>query len=114
MTGSYRSLYHSIQLADLLLIFDGHSSHMNIATVQEAPKNNVMILKLPSNSTHIFQPLDIAVYGPAKIEWEAILIKFACQNLVTALNMNFSPVFWQVYGSQAASAPTMSRLAFEM
>ena len=48
-------------------------------------------MKLPSNSTHVLQPLDVGVYGPVKTAWETILIKFARQNLWTALNKELFP-----------------------
>ena len=75
----------------VILIFDGHASHLNIVTIKEAIKNEVIILKLPSNSTHVLQPLGVGVYGPAKTAWETILIKFVRQNLGTPLNKELFP-----------------------
>ena len=50
------------------LIMDGHASHVSIATNKAAVDNGVILLKLSSNPTHVLQPLDVEVYGPAKIE----------------------------------------------
>ncbi|KAK3767268.1 hypothetical protein RRG08_061684 [Elysia crispata] len=83
----------------VVLIFDGHASHLNIATIQEAIKYEIIIVKLPSNSTHVLQPLDVGVYGPVKTAWETILVKFARQNLGTPLNKELFPSllaqFWK-------------------
>ncbi|KAK3796229.1 hypothetical protein RRG08_006799 [Elysia crispata] len=50
----------------VILIFDGHASPLSIQTVQLALKEQVIIFKLPSNSTHLLQPLDVGVYGHVK------------------------------------------------
>ena len=75
----------------VLLIFDGHASHMNRSTIQEAARENIITLKLPSNSTHALQPLDVGVYGPVKAAWERILVMFARQNLGTPLIKELFP-----------------------
>jgi hypothetical protein len=47
----------------ILLIMDGHASHTkNIQLIEEARKNNVIILSLPSHCTHRLQPLDISFF----------------------------------------------------
>ncbi|GFN78575.1 tigger transposable element-derived protein 1-like [Plakobranchus ocellatus] len=48
-------------------------------------------VKLPSNSTHVLQPLDVGVYGPVKTAWEDILVRFARQNLGAAVNKEIFP-----------------------
>lgn len=75
----------------VVLIFDGHASHLNPETIKEAVKNQVIVLKLPPNSTHFLQPLDVGVYGPTKTAWEAILVKFARQNLGVPLSKELFP-----------------------
>ncbi|GFN86849.1 Jerky protein [Plakobranchus ocellatus] len=77
----------------VVLIFDGHVCHLNIVTIQEAIKNQVIILKLPSNSIHVLQPLDVGVYGPVMAAWEGTVIIFARQNLGTPLNKECFPAF---------------------
>jgi hypothetical protein len=43
----------------LLLIFDGHYSHLSIKTVLLAIENDIHLLCLPSHSAHLLQPFDI-------------------------------------------------------
>ena len=46
----------------------------------------MILLKLPSNFTHVLQSLNVGVYGAAKTEWKKIFKKFARQNLGIALS----------------------------
>ena len=50
----------------VLLLLDGHISHCLPALIESAVKNNVILLALPSHTTHICQPLDVAVYKSFK------------------------------------------------
>ncbi|OWY94480.1 Retroelement [Phytophthora megakarya] len=50
----------------LLLIMDGCSSHISLEVVDMADELEIMLVCLPANSTHLFQPLDVAVFGSFK------------------------------------------------
>ena len=50
----------------VLVIEDGHSSHISIEVIEEARKNDVHLLCLPAHTTHILQPLDVAVFKSLK------------------------------------------------
>lgn len=50
----------------VLIIEDGHSSHISIEVMNEACKNDVYLLCLPAHTTHILQPLDVAVFKSLK------------------------------------------------
>lgn len=56
----------------VVLLFDGHGSHVSLEIVKCARDNGVLILKLPPNTTRFLQPQDVVVYGPAKTMWEKI------------------------------------------
>lgn len=63
-----------------LLILDGHASHMNCPNMlQMAFDNDIIILCLPSHTTHYLQPLDRVVFKPLKTYF-----KDACNKMVTA------------------------------
>jgi 4-hydroxybenzoate polyprenyltransferase len=49
-----------------LLILDGHGSHMTEDFLFECYDNNVFLLFLPAHTSHVLQPLDVAVFGPLK------------------------------------------------
>lgn len=50
----------------ILLIQDGHSSHMSIEAIEYSKVNGIFILCLPSHTSHILQPLDIGVFKSFK------------------------------------------------
>lgn len=57
----------------ILLIFDGHGSHLTYKTIKQAMDNGIIILCLPPNSSHALQPLDVGVFAPMKCAWRKIL-----------------------------------------
>ena len=50
----------------VLLIFDGHSSHITIDVIEYARSNGLHLLCLPSHTSHILQPLDVGVFKSFK------------------------------------------------
>ncbi|RHY84920.1 hypothetical protein DYB35_014046 [Aphanomyces astaci] len=50
----------------ILLIVDGCSSHYSNYIYDEAQRLEILLLFLPANSTHMFQPLDVTVFRPFK------------------------------------------------
>ncbi|KAF4435476.1 hypothetical protein F53441_13499 [Fusarium austroafricanum] len=49
-----------------LLILDGHGSHMTEEFLWECYENKIFLLFLPAHSSHVLQPLDVAIFGPLK------------------------------------------------
>ncbi len=47
-----------------LLILDNYKNHAIIAFIDYAYGNGIILLYLPSHSTHRLQPLDITIFGP--------------------------------------------------
>ena len=59
----------------VLLIFDGHSSHISLSIVDKARENDVHLVQLPPHTSHVTQPLDLACFSTwqsryARIETE--------------------------------------------
>ena len=50
----------------VLLILDGHSSHVSIQAIECARSNGIHMLCLPAHTTHILQPLDVGVFKSFK------------------------------------------------
>ena len=64
----------------VLLILDGHSSHVTIEAIELARSNDVHMLCLPSHTTHILQPLDVGVFKPFKAAFSKASHQFIMQN----------------------------------
>ena len=48
----------------LLLLLDGHKSHISIDLVEWAKTQNIILFALPAHTSHVLQPMDVACYGP--------------------------------------------------
>lgn len=65
----------------ILLIFDGHSTHVTLKLIEEALKENITILKLPPHTSHMLQPMDLSVFKTFKYSWDEELIKWQRLNV---------------------------------
>ena len=61
---------HMLTSGLVVLLFDGHFSHISLNLVTISRENRVHLMLLPSNTTHVLQPLD--VYGPVKQAWKDV------------------------------------------
>lgn len=82
----------------LLLIYDGHSTHVDVNVVELAIKNDVTILKLPPHTSHLLQPLDLAVFKSVKISWNAKLVRWQRENVGRKLQKKeFAEMFAEIW-----------------
>lgn len=56
-----------------ILIGDNLSSHFSNDVLAACEKYDIAFICLPSNATHLMQPLDVAFYAPLKKYWRQIL-----------------------------------------
>ena len=56
--------------APVVLIGDNLGSHFLTSVIQEYMARGIFFICLPPNSTHLSQPLDVAVFRPAKVSWK--------------------------------------------
>lgn len=61
-TGGYR-----------LLILDGHNSHTTYKFCSFAETHKIVVVCLPSHTTHRLQPCDVGVFGPLASCWKAVV-----------------------------------------
>ncbi len=71
----FRSFITSIPQRPLLVVCDGHRSHVTLAVIHLARAHNVTIIKFPSHTTQLLQPLDVAVFKSIKSAWDKALVK---------------------------------------
>ena len=55
-------LKYAFSLRQILLLTDGHKSHINIDVIDLCRSNDVILFGLPPHTTHALQPLDVAVF----------------------------------------------------
>ncbi|KAG4078417.1 hypothetical protein HA402_013128 [Bradysia odoriphaga] len=60
-------------IGKVVVIGDNLSSHFSEDVLSLCEANNIAFVCLPTNSTHMTQPLDVAFYGPLKKAWRGIL-----------------------------------------
>ena len=69
-----------------LILYEGHKSHIS-KTLSDWPKKNVTLFVIPPYSSHLTQPLDVAVFGPFKViytsECQAYMKKFPGPNITS-------------------------------
>ena len=53
----------------VLLIEDGHGSHITLDVIEISRRNDIHLLCLPAHTSHILQPLDIGVFKSFKTHY---------------------------------------------
>ena len=64
----------------LLLVYDRHSTHINLALITLAREQNVTLIKLPAHTTDKLQPLDVCCFRPLKVAWDKAIARWAIEN----------------------------------
>lgn len=68
-------LKNNIQLP-VVLFLDGHTSHISLPLSMFCKEKGIILVALLPNSTHILQPLDVAVFRPVKRTWRSVVHDF--------------------------------------
>ncbi|KAK3889995.1 hypothetical protein Pcinc_006044 [Petrolisthes cinctipes] len=77
---------------------DWHESRNNYYLAKELNELNIILYGLPPNSTHLMQPLDVAVFGPVKKGWTRDAKLWEEKNTDKVLNQeHFAEVFLPSY-----------------
>ena len=74
----------------LILVYDGYSSHFNEMIVSKAISLKIILVLLPSNATHLVQPLDIAVFRPFKMIMKRVLDQKMIKNALISISKSKS------------------------
>lgn len=65
----------------VLIIYDGHATHVTLPIIERAMRENVTIIKLPPHTSHLLQPLDLAVFKSFKTKWDQRLTQWQRQHV---------------------------------
>ncbi|KAL6098939.1 uncharacterized protein ACO6RY_17964 [Pungitius sinensis] len=91
-------LVHAPKERPLLLIFDGHKSPINLEVVETARNEDVVLLCLPPNCSHILQPLDAGLFVLLKQRFAALIGDGSASDTHFAVSKKeFSGVFKGTY-----------------
>lgn len=50
----------------VLILFDGHKSHINLTLKEWGIAHNIVFFVIPPHTSHVTQPLDVGCFGPLK------------------------------------------------
>lgn len=82
----------------VVLIYDGHATHVGIKVIHMAIDAGVTIIKLPPHNTHILQPLDLSVMKSVKAKWDPALVFWQRKHIGQKLpKSEFSIILGQIW-----------------
>ena len=92
-----------------MLIVDGHSSHVNMAFVNECDRLRILSMILPPHSTHRLQPLDVSLLKLLATYYTNGLndVMFKSLGMVSMSKRLFWKVFWPAW-TQAFSVKNVT------
>ena len=64
----------------LLLVYDGHSSLINLKVIDKAIEEGIALDKLPLHTTDKLQPLKVCCFRTLKIKWDKAIAKFTVEH----------------------------------
>jgi hypothetical protein len=79
----------------VVLIYDGHNSHLTYPTIKACIENEIILICLPPHTSHALQPLDVGVFKPFKGCWKGQVATFYAQSRLQAINNQVFPTILQ-------------------
>jgi hypothetical protein len=64
-----------------IVIGDNLGSHLSYNVLKFCEENEISFVLLPPNSTHLCQPLDVAVFRAIKAQWRKVLMQWKEKNV---------------------------------
>jgi hypothetical protein len=64
-----------------LLILDRHNSHCTYPFIKFSAQHHIVIICLPSHTTHALQPCDVGVFGPLAHAWKSQVTQASKDNI---------------------------------
>lgn len=95
----------------VLVLFDGHKSHINLELHDFCNEKKILLFCLLPNATHILQPCDVGIFRPLKTEWKRVVQKHMQASRKPITKVNFASIFHKAYLS--ALKPQTIKNSFE-
>ena len=87
-----------VSVRPVVLLVDGHSSHIDIHTSKFCRENNILLYCLPPHSSHLTQPLDVSFFKPLKSAWGKACNSYCATNPGFQVTKHkFAQVFHEVW-----------------
>ena len=80
-----------------LLIIDGHASHLSPEFESFCMQHKIIIVCMPSHSSHLLQPLDVGCFGPLKHAYGDAVMKLARRAVSHVSKVDFLRAFQSAY-----------------
>lgn len=81
----------------VLIIFDGHKSHINMKLHEFCVQNRILLFCLLPNATHILQPCDVGIFYPLKNEWKKVMQEHSQATTKAITKVTFAPLFKKAF-----------------
>ncbi len=86
----------------VVLLIDGHLSHIDYHTTRLCKENDVLLFKLPAHTSHVMQPADRGFFNVFKGKWKNACTRFMFQNPgVVVTKRSFSRLFVEAFDQTA-------------
>lgn len=92
----YKWLKKNNVVFPVILYVDGNSSHLNLQLFQFCQENDIELVLLNPNSTHIYQPLDVSVFRVLKLQYKERLRIWRVDNNVIDFKKNMFPIVLKI------------------
>ena len=100
-------LKHVVSQRPILLLIDGHKSHITLEAVDICRDSDIILFCLPPHTTHALQPLDVSVFKSLKDQYsKAIRAVSFTKNFFIVSKREFSRVVKAPF-ERAFSIPTI-------
>ena len=104
---------HHATIRPLVLLIDGHTSHIDISTAKLYRDNQILLYCLPPHSSHITQPLDVGFYGPLKTNWKKAVSSFTLANVGQSVTKyQFAAIFKDAWESTVKMSTIVNSFRF--
>ena len=96
----FTKFVETVDTRPLLLLFNGHLTHLSLAIFDLVIQENISLVKLPAHCTDILQPLDISCFSLLKQKYQKLLTEFVHrtggrQKLSKPVSCNLIPKIWR-------------------
>lgn len=81
----------------VLLLLDGHSPHVSVTAMEYAKECGIVLHQIPPHTSHLLQPLYLALYKPLKKAYRDVLIENWPQDDKVINKKQFPSIFMEAW-----------------